>query len=102
MVGTCNRAACRIRNRRRRHNRNIHLRKKRTPRASQHYVGWRIGQTSVLLPVVGEMFLLTLPFIERGNRPSNIDAIPLSDGPNSQGLAEPGGMVKGVVLLSFD
>jgi hypothetical protein len=56
----------------------------------------------VLLPVVGEMFLLTLPFIERGNRPSKIDAIPLSDGPNSQGLAEPGGMVKGVVLLSFD
>jgi hypothetical protein len=46
----------------------MHLRKKRTPRASQHYVGWRAEQKSLLLPVAGEVFLLTLPFIERGNR----------------------------------
>jgi hypothetical protein len=61
----CNRTACRIRNRRRRHDRNMNLGIKRTPRASQHYVGWRAGQKSLLLPVAGEVFPLTLPFIER-------------------------------------
>ncbi len=69
MVGTfCNRTACRIRNRRRRHDSNMTLRKKKTPRASQHYMGWRAGQKSLLLPVAGEFFLLTLPFIERAYR----------------------------------
>src|SRR6476660_6126296 len=73
MVGNfCNRTACRIRNRRRRHDNNMTLRKKRTPRASQHYTGWRAGQKSLLLPVAGEVFLLTLPFIERGNRKSEV------------------------------
>ena len=62
------RTACRIRNRRRRHDSNMTLRKKRTPRASLHYMGWRDWQKSLLLPVAGELFLLTLPFIERGNR----------------------------------
>ena len=38
--------------------------KKRTPRASQHYLGWRDWQKSWLLPVLGKVFLLTLPFIE--------------------------------------
>jgi hypothetical protein len=67
MVGNfCNRTACRIRNRRRRHDHNMTLRKKKTPRASQHYLGWRAGQKSLLFPVAGEFFLLTLPFIERG------------------------------------
>ena len=50
------------------------LRKKKTPRASQHYLGWRAGQKSLLLPVAGESFLLTLPFIERGYRTSGISA----------------------------
>jgi hypothetical protein len=69
MVGNfCNRTACRIRNRRRRHDSNMTLQKKRTPRASQHYMGWRARQKSLLLPVAGEFFLLTLPFIERGDR----------------------------------
>jgi hypothetical protein len=73
MVGnSCNRTACRIRNRRRRHDNNMTLRKKKTPRASQHYMGWRAGQKSLLLPVAGEFFLLTLPFIERGYRRSEI------------------------------
>ncbi len=63
-----NRTACRIRNRRRRHDSNMNLRKKRTPRASQHYVGWRARQKSLLLPVAGEVFLLTLPFIERSKK----------------------------------
>ena len=31
-------------------------------------MGWRAAQKSLLLPVAGEFFLLTLPFIERGNR----------------------------------
>ena len=68
-LALCNRTACRIRNRRRRHDNNMNLRKKKTPRASQHYMGWRAGHKSVLLPVAGEVFLLTLPFIERRNRP---------------------------------
>src|SRR5258708_38742043 len=73
MVGNfSNRTACRIRNRRRRHDNNMTLRKKKTPRASQHYMGWRAGQKSLLLPVAGEFFLLTLPFIERAYRRSGI------------------------------
>src|SRR5450755_3035960 len=44
---------------------NMNLRKRRTPRASQHYVGWRVGQQPLLFPVAGEVFPLTLPFIER-------------------------------------
>ena len=54
---------------------NMNLRRKRTPRASQHYVGWRAGQKSVLLPVAGEFFPLTLPFIERGNRTSSVPRV---------------------------
>src|ERR1700682_5842940 len=50
--------------RKRRHDNRMDLRKKRTPRASQHYVGWRAWQKSLLLPVAGEVFLLTLPFID--------------------------------------
>ena len=69
-LAPCNHTACRIRNRRRRHDNNMNLRKKRTPRASQHYLGWRAGQKSLLLPVAGEVFLLTLPFIERRYRTS--------------------------------
>ena len=69
MVGHfCNRTACRIRNRRRRHGSNMNLQKKSTPRTSQHYVDWRAGQKSLLLPVAGDVFLLTLPFIERAYR----------------------------------
>src|SRR6202789_3891624 len=64
----CNRTACRSRNRRPRHDSNMDRRKKRTPRASQHYMGWRDRQKSLLLPVAGEIFLLTLPFIERPYR----------------------------------
>jgi hypothetical protein len=47
----------------------MNLRKKRTLRASLHYIGWRARQKSLLLPVAGEVFLLTLPFIERAYRP---------------------------------
>jgi hypothetical protein len=91
MVGNfCNRPACRIRNRRRRHDNNMTLRKKKTPRASQHYMGWRAGQKSLLLPVAGEFFLLTLPFIERGNRPSgtgrNLSDLPTNQASESQSV----------------
>ena len=80
MVGIfCNRTACRIRNRRRRHDSNMTLRKKRTPRASLHYLGWRAWQTSMLLPVAGEVFLLTFPFIERRYRKFGVLAWYISD-----------------------
>src|SRR5271156_2557925 len=73
MVGIfCNRTACRIRNRRRRHDSKMKRRKKRTPRACQHYLGWRDEQKSLLLPVAGKVFLLTLPFIERRYRKLNL------------------------------
>jgi hypothetical protein len=35
-------------------------------------MGWRAGQKSLLLPVAGEFFLLTLPFIERRYRPNEV------------------------------
>ena len=80
MVGNfCNRTACRVRKRRRRHDNNMTLRKKEKPRASQHYMGWRAGQKSLLLPVAGEFFLLTLPFIERGYRTSDFRVSAESD-----------------------
>src|SRR5271156_3731230 len=81
MVGNfCHRTAC-IRNRRRRHDNNMILRKKRTPRASQHYVGWRAWQRSLLLPVAGEFFLLTLPSIEiRPQRVTRSHAKAIQDG----------------------
>ncbi|MGC1594305.1 MAG: hypothetical protein WA774_03050, partial [Candidatus Acidiferrales bacterium] len=33
-----------------------------------HYLGWRDRQKSLLFPVAGKVFLLTLPFIERPYR----------------------------------
>jgi hypothetical protein len=38
-------------------------------------MGWRAGQKSLLPPVAGEFFLLTLPFIERGYGTSGIGLI---------------------------
>jgi hypothetical protein len=35
-------------------------------------MGWRDRQKSLLLPVAGEIFLLTLPFIERPYRTSEV------------------------------
>jgi hypothetical protein len=88
MVGTfCNRTACRIRNRRRRHDNNMTLQKKKTSRASQHYMGWRAGQKSLLLPVAGEFFLLTLPFIERGYRKLRVPGRQMSGNPTYRELA---------------
>ena len=84
-LALCNRTACRIRNRRRRHDSNMNLRKKKNPKASQHYMGWRAGHQSVLLPVAGEVFLLTLPFIERRNRLSEV-LLYFSGNPTTQAL----------------
>src|SRR6266481_5551771 len=47
----------------------MNLRKRENPRTSLNDTGWRAWRTSSLLPVAGEVFLLTLPFIERANRP---------------------------------
>jgi hypothetical protein len=60
--------------------RNMTLREKKTPRASQHSMGWRARRKSLLLPVAGEVFLLTLPFIERGYRvlrPARLSELPV-------------------------
>src|SRR5271155_2388538 len=45
----------------------------KTPRRTER----RAGQTSLLLPVAGEGFLLTLPFIERRNQTTEIGQEPL-------------------------
>jgi hypothetical protein len=46
----------------------MNLQEEKTPRASQHYMGWRAQRTTSFSPVAGEFFLLTLPFIERAYR----------------------------------
>jgi hypothetical protein len=71
VVGIFNRTACCVRSRRRRHDGNMNLQKERTPRASQHYMGWIAQRTKSLSPVAGEVFLLTIPFIERAYRTSS-------------------------------
>jgi hypothetical protein len=63
------------------------LRKKKNPRASQHYMGWRDRQKSLLLPVAGEFFLLTLPFIERAYRKSEA-LLQIFGNPTTQELAD--------------
>jgi hypothetical protein len=50
-------------------------------------MGWRAGQKSLLLPVAGEFFLLTLPFIERGNRKSEVRVREMSGNATNQELA---------------
>jgi hypothetical protein len=44
---------------------NLQKEKREPPRASHHHAGWIAWRTPLLLPVAGELFLLTLPFIER-------------------------------------
>ena len=46
----------------------MNLQEEKTPRASQHDMGWRAQRTTSLSPVAGEFFLLILPFIERAYR----------------------------------
>ncbi len=65
----------------------VRLQKMPTPRASQHYRGWRAWQKSLLLPVAGEIFLLTLPFIERSYRPSKVLVRHMSGYATNQDLA---------------
>jgi hypothetical protein len=58
----------RVRNRRRRHNNKMNLEKEKISRVSQHDMGRRARPTSLLPPVDGGTFLLTLPFTERAQR----------------------------------
>src|SRR2546422_9507 len=51
--------------RKRRHDHRMNLQRTKIPRASQHEMGWKAPRTFPLLPVAGELFLLTFPFIER-------------------------------------
>jgi hypothetical protein len=48
----------------------MNLREKKTPGASQHDLGWIVQRTKSLSPVAEEIFLLTIPFIERAYRTS--------------------------------
>ena len=43
----------------------MNLQRTKIPRASQHDMGWKAPRTFPLLPVAGELFPLTFPFIER-------------------------------------
>jgi hypothetical protein len=47
----------------------MNLPKEKNPRALLHDMGWRAQRTCSLLPVAGDLFPLTLPFIERRYRP---------------------------------
>jgi hypothetical protein len=60
----CNRTACRIRNRRRRHDNDMTLRKE-NPKSLPTLHGLESRAKIFAPPVAGEFFLLTLPFIEQ-------------------------------------
>src|SRR5215475_2373560 len=46
----------------RRHDHTMNRPRSKNPRASQHYLGWKAPRIFSLLPVAGEVFLLTFPF----------------------------------------
>src|SRR5712664_1283097 len=75
-----------IRSRKRRHDNKMNLQGEKTSRASQQDMGWRAQRTCSLLPVAGKVFLLTLPFIERASRKSEV-LLHISG--NSTGLSQP-------------
>ena len=56
----------------RRHANEMKPRKRETSGVSLQHKGWMVGKFSSLLPVEGELFFLTSPFIERRYRPSEI------------------------------
>src|SRR6516164_10628267 len=58
---------------RRRENR-MNQEKTKTPKPSQHDMGWKAQRTFSLLPVAGEIFLLTLPFY-RTALPENLSRL---------------------------
>jgi hypothetical protein len=51
----------------RRHDNEMNLQTDKRPGGSQHDMGWRARRTSSLLPVAGEVFLLTLPCSENNS-----------------------------------
>jgi len=57
---------------RRRRANEMNLRKRETHGNSHQHKGWMAGRIYPLPPVVGEVFFLTSPFIERGYRRSEI------------------------------
>jgi hypothetical protein len=68
MVGIYNHAACLRQKPKASSPQKMNHPEEKTPRASQHDVGWTVRRTKPLLSVAGEVFLLTFPLIERGNR----------------------------------
>ena len=51
-------------------------------------MGWRDRRKSLLLPVAGEIFLLTLPFIERSYRTCEVLVRQISGNANYRDLIE--------------
>jgi len=70
MVGIYNHAACLRQKRKASSPQKMNHPEEKNPRASQHDMGWKARRTNPLLPVAGEIFPLTFPFIERANLPS--------------------------------
>jgi hypothetical protein len=46
--------------------------KTKTPKPSQHDMGWKAQRTFSLLPVAGEIFLLTFPLYRTGKVSSDL------------------------------
>ena len=51
-----------VRIQKRRHDHGMKRPRTKSPRASQHYVGWKAHRIFLLPPVAGGVFLLTFPF----------------------------------------
>src|SRR5215472_8164536 len=80
------RSLCSFRTPKRRHDHRMNRPRTKNPRASQHYMGWKTGRIFVLLPVAGDVFLLTFPFIERGYRKSTIRQVSDTEENRAAGL----------------
>jgi hypothetical protein len=70
----------------RRHHRAMNLRRRQNHTASLHYPGWTTRPSPLRLPVAGELFLLTSPFIERRYRRCGVLDRYLSGLPPYQGV----------------
>src|SRR5271154_6792687 len=63
---------------RRRRANEMNLRKRETHGNSHQHKGWMAGRIYPFPPVVGEVFFLTSPFIERANRKSEVLGLRIS------------------------
>ena len=70
----------------RRHANEMNLRKRENQGTSLQHKGWMARNFSPLPPVEGEVFFLTSPFIERGNRKSEVLVRQMSGNATNQDL----------------